>query len=306
MNLPELIDLLSRPEAYPHPVRGIEVKQTHISVVFLAGPFAYKIKKPVGLGFLDFRTLEQRRHFCLEEVRLNRRLAPDVYLGVVPVTAAGVGGEDRAGPAVEWAVKMVRLPDEATLSERLRRGELGEETVRELAQTVARFHQSAEGGGDVASFGRFDTVAETVLENFDQAASQVGVTVSPSVFDRVRKGTSELLSRQRDLIEGRAARGVPREAHGDLRSDHAYLLPDRPPPAHTVVVDCLEFSRRLRCIDPVAGMAFLAMDLEFHGRPDLARLFAAAYFRETGDEEWRGLLPLYKAYRAVVRAKVEG
>src|SRR4029077_19924879 len=121
---------LSRPEAYPHAVDAIEVHQTHISVVFLAGPFAYKVKKPINLGFLDFSTLAKRKHFCEEEVRLNRRLAPDVYLGVVPVTANGM---ERAGEPVEWAVKMWRLPDEATLQKRLLRGDIDEVVLTKLA-----------------------------------------------------------------------------------------------------------------------------------------------------------------------------
>ena len=157
-----------RPRAYPHPVEAVEVRQTHISVVFLAGPFAYKIKKPVDLGFLDFSTLEKRRHFCEEEVRLNRRLAPAVYLGVVPVTRRGaalrVGGD---GEVVEWAVKMTRLPDDATLEARLRAAPSAPGFIEALARKVARFHADAEGGEHIASFGRFEVVAGNARENFD-------------------------------------------------------------------------------------------------------------------------------------------
>jgi aminoglycoside phosphotransferase family enzyme len=144
MERPQLIDPLSTPSAYSHPVEAVEVRQTHISVVFLAGSLAYKIKKPVDLGFVNYRSLERRRHFCEEEVRLNRRLAPEVYLGVVPVTRDGdVIRVEGAGDVIEWAVKMERLPDSATLRDHLERGDLGVESVEELARRLARFHASA-------------------------------------------------------------------------------------------------------------------------------------------------------------------
>src|SRR6516162_7125192 len=145
MDLPRLIAALSDPAAYPYPVASVEVRQTHISAVFLAGPYAYKVKKPVNPGFLDFSTLEKRLHFCEEEVRLNRRLAPTVYLGVVPVVQTGKGLQvEVEGEVVEWAVKMQRLPDEATLLQRLGRGEVGRELVESLADRIASFHRRAE------------------------------------------------------------------------------------------------------------------------------------------------------------------
>jgi aminoglycoside phosphotransferase family enzyme/predicted kinase len=311
MDLPRLIADLSEPDAYPERVGRVEVRQTHISVVFLAGGHVYKIKKPVDLGFLDFSTLEKRRHFCEEEVRLNLRLAPDVYLGVVPVTRRGdslaVEGE---GELVEWAVKMRRLPDNATLLRRLDRGELNEPVVTQLAATIAEFHQRGEVSAEAAAFGRFNIVAGNARENFEQSAGQVGKTVSPAVLDRLRELTEAELFRLWPLIEARAERGVPRDTHGDLHLDHVYLLPG-PLPAgrgseRLVIIDCIEFNERFRFADPVADMAFVVMDLIFHGRRDLARTFAEAYFAATGDTEGRELLPFYVAYRAAVRAKVDG
>src|SRR5437660_359981 len=173
MELAELIQALSRPEAYPGSVEQVDVHHTHISVVFLAGPFAYKVKKPVNLGFLDFSTLEKRRHFCAEEVRLNARLAPSVYLGVVPITRAGDGLRvEGEGEAVEWAVKMERLPDDATLLHRLRHGAVDAALLGALARKLAHFHAAAEGGERVAAFGRFDVVAGNARENFTQAEPQ--------------------------------------------------------------------------------------------------------------------------------------
>jgi aminoglycoside phosphotransferase family enzyme/predicted kinase len=307
MDLPRLIDALSDPAAYPDPPGAVEVRQTHISVVFLAGPYAYKFKKPVRLGFLDFSTPEKRLHSCREEVRLNRRLAPHAYLGVVPVTRAGPRVQfEGDGEVVEWAVKMRRLPDGATLQERLRRGEVGVELVEELARRVAAFHRDAETTGPIPASGRFESVARPFRDVFEQALPAVGTTVSRAVFDRVRAGAEEGLARLRPLIEGRAARVMTRDCHGDLHLDHVYYFPDQAPPADLVIIDCIEFNERFRFIDPVADMAFPAMDLAFYGRRDLARAFADAYFRASGDEEGRALLSLYTAYRATVRANVEG
>jgi len=307
VELPRLIAALSSPTAYRNAVEAIDVRQTHISVVFLAGQYAYKIKKPVALDFLDFSTLEKRRQACEAEVRLNRRLAPDVYLDVVPISVAGSSlAIERPGEIVEWAVKMERLPEDATLRARLLDGALTTRQLEAVARRIAAFHAGAEAGAPVSRFGRFEVVAQNARENFTQARPVVGVAVSPPVFRRLLFLTEEALDRLRPLIEGRAERGVPRDTHGDLRLDHVYLFPDRPPPGDIVVIDCIEFNERFRFADPISDVAFLVMDLKFHGRADLAQAFIDAYRRATSDDEGGALLPFYVAYRAVVRAKVEG
>jgi aminoglycoside phosphotransferase family enzyme/predicted kinase len=305
MTLDALIEGLS--VAYPHGVERVDIRHTHISVVFLAGIYVYKIKKPVDLGFLDFSTLEKRRHFCEEEVRLNRRLAPSVYLGVAPVTLTSGGVRmDGPGEPVEWAVKMERLPDEATLQRRLQRQEIDVPVMRSLAQRVASFHAGAEGGEHISAFGRFDVVARNVRENFEQSAPQVGTTLSQTVFEKLRALTEEALARLHSHIESRAERSIPRDTHGDLHLDHVYLFPERNSPGDFVIIDCIEFNERFRFADPVADMAFLVMDLRFYGRSDLARAFSEEYFRASRDTEGRALLSFYVAYRAAVRGKVEG
>jgi aminoglycoside phosphotransferase family enzyme/predicted kinase len=307
MLVPQLLDSLSRPEAYPHPVGTIEVRQTHISLVFLAGERAYKIKKPVALGFLDFRTLESRRHFCQEEVRLNRRLAPAVYHGVVPITPQGdqlrVGG---SGPAVEWAVEMERLPDAAQLGPCVQGGRAGAELLARLGRRLAAFHAAADRGPRIGAAGRFEIVAANARDNFTQSAGHVGITVSRAVHQRLAALTEVQLERLRAVIDERALRGVPCDTHGDLRLDHVYVFADRPPPGDLVIIDCIEFNDQLRFADPVADMAFLYMDLLFVGRADLAAAFADAYLAAAGDDEGRWLLPFYTAYRAAVRGKVDG
>lgn len=304
----EMVAALSRPQAYPVPPRSVDVRHTHISVVFLADGLVYKIKKPLDLGFLDFSTPALRHHFCEEEVRLNRRLAPDVYLGVVPVArdAAGALRFEGAGEAVEWAVKMRRLPDEATLLARLGRGALTPGHLAALGRRIAAFHLAAPGGPAIAVHGAPEVVSRNALENLEQSRGHVGKTLTPALWERVRRETEQALARLTPLIAARAARGMTRDVHGDLHLDHVYLFPDAAPPADLAVLDCVEFSDAYRCGDVVSDMAFLCMDLCFQGRRDLMEVFAESYFAATGDGEGRGLLPFYAAYRAAVRAKVEG
>jgi aminoglycoside phosphotransferase family enzyme/predicted kinase len=319
-----VVEALGRPSAYPHPAVPVEVHHTHISVVFLAGDFAYKVKKPVDLGFLDFTTLERRRRYCRQEVLLNRRLAPDVYLGVAPLVR--MDGDLRLGPAlppgeepdpgssppggagtvVEYVVKMRRLPEDATLRQRLHGGELEEGDLASVARRIARFHREAASGPEISAFGRWDVVAGNAMENFDQTVDHVGQTVSGPVHDRLRRLTRRRLEEIRPLVADRAERDVPRDTHGDLHLDHVYLFPDREPPDDLVVLDCIEFNERFRYGDPVSDVGFLVMDLAFEGRRDLADAFADAWVRASGDDEGRRLLPFYTAYRAAVRGKVEG
>jgi aminoglycoside phosphotransferase family enzyme/predicted kinase len=320
--LDRIVDSLADPSAYPHPAEDVEVHHTHISVVFLAGDFAYKVKKPVDLGFLDFTTLERRRRFCRREVRLNRRLAPGVYLGVSPlveddgrIRAAEAfppgeepapGEEAAGGRTAEYAVKMERLPDEATLRRRLRRGDLRPADVERVGRRIARFHGEADAGPEISRYGRFEVVAGNARENFEQTTGHVGRTVSERVHGRLRELNEEALDRLRPLIEDRARRDVPRDTHGDLHLDHVYLFRDREPPEDLIVLDCIEFTERFRYGDPISDAGFLVMDLAFEGRRDLADRLAETYLRASGDEEGRRLLPFYTAYRAAVRAKVEG
>jgi hypothetical protein len=308
VELTELIAALAEPAAYPARIDLIDVRQTHISVVFLAGDHVYKIKKPVRLGFLDFSTLELRRHFCEEEVRLNARLAAEVYLGVVPVARSGHHLRfEAAGDPIEWAVKMRRLPDDATLESHLRRGEISAARLASLAEKLADFHAEAERSEHIAEFGRYETVAANARGNFEQSRAQIGETISPAVFARLERATDSTLEDLRSLIESRAKRGVPCDTHGDLRVDHVYFLGDAPEQAeHTVIIDCIEFNEAYRYSDPVADMAFLTMDLKFAGERRLANAFAEAYFQASSDAEGSRLLAFYTAYRAAVRGKVEG
>lgn len=308
MELSELIEKLSQPAAYTHPCPGgVTVRQTHISAVFLAGEFAYKLKKPVNLGFVDFSTLEKREHFCHEEVRLNRRLAPDVYLGVLPITTeSGHLRVNGTGTPLDWLVQMRRLPEEATLANRVQEQTVSSEEIERIAALVADFHKNAASSEAISAGGRFEVVAENARDNLRASTAQIGTTISAKVFQTLEMLLEDSLQCWQALITARAARHVPRDTHGDLRLDHVYLFPEKPPPHDVQIIDCVEFSERFRHADPVADMAFLLMDLHAAGRADLAQTLAKTYFARTGDTEGEALLSFYTAYRACIRGKVEG
>ena len=307
MDLAELIAALNDPHAYPFPTESVDVRQTHISVVILAGDFVYKVKKPVNFGFLDFSTLGRRRHFCNEEVRLNRRLAPGVYLGAAPINRSESGvAVEGSGEVIEWAVKMGRLPDEATLLSRLRIGDAEATLVQTVARRVAEFHSGAAAGDHVAAYGRFDVVAGNARENLTQSAPFIGLTVSQAVHDRVRRLTDDGAGPSSSNHRGSGqARRPTRHARRPPLGPRL-RFPPRLPPDDLVIIDCIEFNERFRFADPVADMAFLAMDLKRNGRPDLATAFADAYFTAADDADGRRVFPFYVAYRAAVRGKVEG
>jgi hypothetical protein len=302
--LPRFIRDLQLPSAYGHAVASVELRQTHISYVLLAGEYAYKIKKPLDLGFLDYSTLDRRRRMCEEEVRLNRRLCDGVYLGVVPITRREDGVHCVGGPGtpVEYAVQMRRVPEDYTMPYLLSSDRLSGEQLSALAERVAAFHRDAPDGDRIASFGRVAAVQANWDENFAQTAAFVGRTLDAADLQAVRVYVSRFLDQQAALIEERADAGRVREGHGDLRSDSVVFAPD----GSVCVMDCIEFSDRLRCGDIAADAAFLAMDLEFRGHRRIADEFLSMYMEQLGgDETLPMMLNFYGAYRAFIRGKVE-
>ncbi len=278
-----------------------ELRETHISLVFLRGADVYKVKKPVSLGFLDFSTLDLRREACEAEVALNRRLAPDVYLGVVPVglDASGRHVLGGGGPPVDWAVHMRRLPDEARADVRLARGELAVEDVDRIAEHVAAFHAGARSDETIASFGEPGAIAVNVRENFEQTRATVLEHVTAGEAAEIERWQTGFLEERADLFRERVANGRVRDGHGDLRLEHVYLDADA-----IRIIDCIEFNERFRYADVCADLAFLSMDLAWHGRTDLAERALAVYARVSNDYDLYGLVDFYESYRAYVRAKV--
>jgi hypothetical protein len=298
--LDRLIAALRAPACYPHPVREVEVLQTHISCILLAGDYAYKIKKPVNLGFLDFSTLEARRHYCEEELRLNRRTAPGIYLDAIPIggsVAAPVlaGGE----PAIEHALRMRRFGQDALLDRMARHGELTPQHIDALASALALFHARIGRAGPERQFGSSARILAPALQNFEQMRALVSAKADVAQLARLRDWTAREHAALAAVFDARKRDGWVRECHGDLHLGNIALLDGVPTP-----FDCIEFSEDLRWTDVMDEVAFLTMDLFDHRLPRLAFRFLNAYLESTGDYAGLRVLRFYLAYRALVRAKV--
>lgn len=296
----KLIDALRNPACYDHPVETVELIETHISYVLLAGDFAYKLKKPVDLGFLDFSTLDKRRFYCQEELRLNRRLAPDIYLDLVPVAGTAdapvVGG---SGPVLEWAVKMRRFPQQALLSQVLKQGGLAAAHIDAIARQVADFHGRAAIAGRASPFGEAERVHQPVLQNFEQIRTKLQQPEDIERLEALAAWSEAQYAAHRDDFAARKRGGFVRECHGDMHLGNMVLMDGK-----VTLFDCIEFNDNLRWIDVMSEAAFLAMDLEDRKRPDFARRFLNGYLELTGDYDGLVILRYYLAYRALVRAKV--
>ena len=299
-HLAEVLESLAEPRAYPHPVEGVTVIQTHVSVVFLAGPYAYKVKKPVHFDFLDAHLLERRAEMCRQEVALNRRLSPDLYQGVVVITRGPqglvVGG---AGEPVEYAVQMLRLPEDRMMDRLLQTGALTREMVEQVADVLAPFHTGADVGPRVAAFGTPAAVQALWDEHFAQVAPFHGKTLTPFQDGYLGAVVGAWSVRKRRLLEKRVAAGRIRDGHGDLRTSSVCFTDP------LAIFDCLDFSARLRCSDVASEVAFLAMDLRLRARPDLGEAFVQRYVARSGDTTLPELVSFYTCYRACVRGKVE-
>jgi aminoglycoside phosphotransferase family enzyme/predicted kinase len=288
-----------KPDLYPHAPRSVELRETHISWVFIADGFAYKVKKPIVFPFLDYGTLERRREMCREEVRLNRRLAPKIYLGVVAVTRGPSGFElsSESDPeAVEYAVKMLAVEEHRSLAALAERHGLDPAQVEAVAERLARFH--AEAAPAPPEMGELDALAATLDENLTTLGEAGSDTIGPRALEAARDFTDLFLATHGAELAARARAGLVRDGHGDLRAEHVIL----PSKGGVYVYDCVEFDPALRQIDVAADLAFLVMDMTRLGA-DAASL-VGAYRDAGGDPGDDALLSFFAAYRAWVRAKV--
>lgn len=306
MSHPDFIQALLDPRAYPHRERPgrIDLNETHNSWLLFTERHVYKIKKPVDFGFLDFSTLEKRRFFCHEELLLNRRLSPDVYLGVVEVrerdgqfTVAAPGVE--RGKLVDYAVKMRRLPQDCWLSERLAGGaDVSVEVIRRIADRIALFHENAETNDQIRAGGALEAVRYNVEENFTQVAPFIGGVLQAETYDSVRAYSRAFMDSREGAFRARESGGKIRDCHGDLHL--AQICVEN----GISFIDCIEFNHRFRYSDVAADIAFPAMDLDHYGRGDLSRILVDEYQRCATDDGLRGVLPFYQCYRAFTRGKV--
>ncbi|WP_136525112.1 bifunctional aminoglycoside phosphotransferase/ATP-binding protein [Geomonas ferrireducens] len=294
-----VIKSLLEAKAYPDPTTEVRLVETHVSFIFLTDRFVYKVKKAVNYGFLDFTTLDRRRFYCNEEVRLNRRLCPEVYLGVVELRdttdGPGFGG---TGPVIDYAVKMRRLPQERMLDRLLAEENVEARDMTRIAQAVARFHEGAERGPVIDAYGETEAIRENWEQNFRQAASFVGLTISAAQMTEIRQWVISFLQENDALFRERVTGGFIRDCDGDLHSGNICLTDP------VCIFDCIEFNDKFRYIDTAADLAFLLMDLEYADRKDLAGELLNAYQAASGDVGMAPLLDFYKAQRAFVRGKV--
>lgn len=301
--LPAFIEHLLKPYSFPHPAEEVRLVQTHISYVLLAGDFVYKFKKPVDFGFLDFTTLEKRHYFCEQELLLNRRLCPTLYLGLVAVCRKNGGFvlvpvAEKSDEVVEYGVLMARMPEERMMTNIIKAGRLTAEMIDSICDILVPFYAHAESSREIRKFGTAQAVSVNVFENFAQTEKFVGNGVlSKKQFDLISSYARGFLERK-DLFENRIMEGRVRDCHGDLYSANICLA-DR-----VYIYDCIEFNQRFRYCDVASDVAFLAMDLDFHGLDSLSRRFIDRLRLASKDDGLMEMLNFYKCYRAYVRGKI--
>jgi len=295
-----LCRVMADPGIYPHPVSGLRRVDTHISTVFLTGSWAYKLKKPLDLGFLDFTTLAKRRRACRREVVLNRRFSSGVYAQVLDVTIDGQGGVafNGKGRPVQAAVRMRLLPEAASLRQRLLNGRMREKEIRRIGAYLARCHGAAARSPTIDRFGDQRRIGFNCQENFTQIAPFVGRWLDPERTGFIDQASRAFLRNRRPVFQRRRAEGRIRDGHGDLRCEHVYFY------RGIQVIDCIEFNERFRYGDVALDLAFLTMDMAHLGFADLARILLEAYVSAAADPGLFAVLDFYAAYRAMVRLKI--
>ncbi len=296
-----LVAFLSRKDAYPHPTGRIERRETHVSQVFLAGDIVYKLKKPVTFPFLDASTLSRRKKFCQLELSLNRRLAPAVYLGMVPVveTPAGpqLGGRGRV---VEWLVRMRRLPEDRMLDRLMARRAVSRADMMRIADRLTAFFKRAARSRSIDRYGSPAQVRELVLGNLQECQPFVGALFSEMDRQRLEAAFQQFLALHEPVLRQRVRQRRIIDGHGDLRCENICLTEP------VSIFDCVEFQPAFRCGDMANDLSFLAMDVEFRGRQDLADALVARYRKRIEDPTFDVVLPFYKCHRSLVRGKVRG
>ncbi|MEG5001913.1 bifunctional aminoglycoside phosphotransferase/ATP-binding protein [Microcoleus sp. B4-D4] len=306
--LPPLIQQMLQPGFYPHSVtEPVQLIQTHASFVLLTGDYTYKIKKPVNFGFMDYSTLEKRQHFCTQELLMNRRTAPEIYLEVLSIVQRGdlfkfVSDSAEITPAevaVEYALKMREFPQNSLFLSLLERGQLTEQLMAELGREVAKFHSTAITNSYIRTFGEVSQIRTAIDNNYLISQKYIGGPQTQTQYQETKDYTDAFFAKNPELFERRIANNKIRECHGDLHLRNIALWQDK-----ILLFDCIEFNEPFRFVDVMYDVAFTVMDLESRGRRDLGNVFLNTYIEQTGDWEGLQVLPLYLSRQAYVRAKV--
>jgi aminoglycoside phosphotransferase family enzyme/predicted kinase len=301
MNTKQLIEKLSDPNFYPHEVRGaVQVVQTHASIIFLTGDYAYKLKKPVNYHFLDFSTLEKRRYYLEQELILNKQVAGDIYLEVLPISEEqGQLSLKGTGTAIEYVLKMKQFPQDCLLSQVFERGELTNLDMENLSKKVARFHRQASTSDYITSFGNLEIIKQAIDENYQQTEKYIGFVQTHQQFEETKAYTDNFFANHWDWLQERQTKGMIRECHGDLHLNNMFRWQ-----GEIQLFDRIEFNESFRFVDVIYDIAFTVMDLTARGREDLANIFLNTYLEQMADWEGLKVLPLYLTRQAYVRAKV--
>lgn len=298
-----ILEFLQQPAAYPHHPLRVEIRQTHASVVVLVPPYVYKVKKRVNLGFLDFRSLADRKANCEREIRLNSRLCAELYLGVVPITRQADGGGlafGAEGEVVDYALQMKQLPEGFFLDELLAKGWVTTLLLEPVLARLKDFYEKQPPDPTIAQYGDIPHLKTNSDENFHGLRQFAGDTIHLVALQAVSQFTERFYEKQRPLLEKRTRENRIKDGHGDLHLEHIHVQEGK-----VCIYDCIEFNDRFRYLDVASDIAFLAMDLDFYQRPDLAGYVVDRMAQLLKDPEMKPLMDFYKCYRACVRAKVE-
>ncbi len=297
---PDLVQALFNPNCYPGTPSEIQLVQSSTSYVFLTGDFAYKIKKPIDPGYLDYTTIEKRRFYCNREVSLNRRLCPDIYLDTVSITEGKDGlSVEGKGKALEYAVKMKQMPLGCMMSTLMDTDGITSSVMHDIARKLAEFHEKTATSGTISDFGDIEFILTGTEENFIDTIRYISKTISQKRYRAIKDYTNNFIEKNTELFYERIADNKIRDCHGDVRVKHICI-------AHDIFIfDCIEFNDSLRYSDVASEVALLAMDLDWYGRTDLSREFINAYVSITGDDDLLQMLNFYKCYRAYYRGRIE-
>ncbi len=297
----DLINTLEQRSSYPHPTSKIQTVITGASVVFLTGEFVYKINKPVNFGFLDFSTLEKRKEQCEKEFNHNSLLSPSIYIGVSTLNLSKDGSLkiDTPGEIVEYAVKMKQMDPNSTMDKLLKENKVTRHHIHELAQKIHAYHQIAPAGEEVQQFGSLQSIQFNWDENFSQTESYIGPMISKDQFTNLKKKIKNFIEENKELFHDRVKKGNIKHCHGDFHSQNIFITKDQ---SH--IFDGIVFNKRFPCSDVIAEVAFMAMDLDYHGKEELSYALTEKYREITADPDIYRLIDFYKCYRAYIRAKI--
>jgi len=300
MDSSTLIKFMLNSDTYPFKPEKVDMLQTHISYLFIAGEYVYKIKKPVNFGFIDYSTLEKRKFYCGQEIRLNSRLSPEIYLGISHIVSdKGIFSLNGKGEIEEYAVRMKRLPENMMMDRMIFDKRIDMAIITKIANKIAAFHQSADVNSDISKFGDIEIILKNVNENFLQTDKFIGISLTQDEYNLIKDFSYKFIVHNKSILKKRVAENKIKDCHGDLRTEHI-CISDK-----IYIFDCIEFNDRFRYADVASEVAFLAMDLDFLGEGILSKYFVNSYIEISGDTDIYKVINFYKCYRAYVRGKVE-